>query len=166
VDGEIVALDPEGRPSFQALQHRSSTAGYQVVFYAFDLLHLNGRNLRGKPLVERRAKLPDVVGDSGLRISEDWSGDPRPLIEAARNLRLEGVVAKRKDSIYEPGERSSAWQKIKLELQQELVVGGYRPAFNAIDALLVGYYKDRQLPTPARSRPASLRTSGATCSRS
>src|SRR5437879_3557152 len=64
LDGEIVALDAEGRPSFQTLQHRSSTPQHQIVFYAFDLLHVNGRDVTGKTLTARRAKLPAIVGES------------------------------------------------------------------------------------------------------
>ena len=145
VDGEIVALDPQGRPSFQALQHRGRIPGHHVVFYAFDLLHLNGHDLIEEPIEIRRAKLGQIVNGSGLLLSHDLPGQLDDIIRTARRLGLEGVVAKRRQSIYEPGERSGAWQKLKLEQQQEYVVGGYRPGFNAVDALLVGYYEGRQL---------------------
>ena len=146
VDGEIVALDAQGSPSFQALQHRGSHPGHQIVFYAFDLLHLDGKDLTGEPLLKRRALLPRVLDGSGLLPSQELPGTAAAIVEAVRGLGLEGVVAKRKDSLYEPGERSDAWQKLKLENQQEFVIGGYRPAgSNGVDALLVGYYDDTGL---------------------
>jgi bifunctional non-homologous end joining protein LigD len=145
VDGEVVALDSRGRPSFQALQHRGGRSDHQLVFYAFDLLHLNGSDLTGETLTMRRARLLPVVDDSGLLLSQELPGRLPDIIEAIRGLGLEGVVAKRRDSIYEPGERSGAWQKLKLELQQEFVVGGYRPGGNGVDALLVGFYARRKL---------------------
>ena len=145
VDGEIVALDAQGSPSFQALQHRGSHPGHQIVFYAFDLLHLDGTDLTGQPLLKRRARLARVLDGSGLLPSEELPGTAAAIVEAVRGLGLEGVIAKRKDSLYEPGERSDAWQKLKLENQQEFVIGGYRPGSNGIDALLVGYYDDSGL---------------------
>jgi len=145
VDGEIVALDAQGSPSFQALQHRGSHPGHQIVFYAFDLLHLDGTDLTDQPLLRRRALLPRVLDGSGLLASEELPGSPAAIVEAVRGLGLEGVVAKRKDSPYEPGERSDAWQKLKLENQQEFAIGGYRPGSNGIDALLVGYYDETGL---------------------
>jgi bifunctional non-homologous end joining protein LigD len=145
VDGEIVALDGQGRPDFQALQHRGTQPHHRIVFYAFDLLHLDGAALTTEPLVKRREQLRKVLKGSELLLSQELPGTPAAIVEAVRGLGLEGVVAKRKDSVYEPGERSGAWQKLKLELSQEFVVGGYRPGFNAIDALLVGYYDGSRL---------------------
>jgi DNA ligase D-like protein (predicted ligase) len=145
IDGEIVAVDPQGRPSFQALQHRGSHSGHRVVFYAFDLLHLDGKDLTASPLEERRAGLPRLLAGSGLLLSRELPGRPSEIVAAARGLGLEGVIAKRRDSVYEPGERSGAWQKLKLELSQEFLVGGYRPGFNAVDALLVGYHEGARL---------------------
>ena len=145
IDGEIVALDAQGSPSFQALQHRGSHPAHQIVFYAFDLLHLDGKDLTAEPLLKRRARLARVLDGSGLLPSEELPGTVAAIVEAVRGLGLEGVVAKRKDSLYEPGERSDAWQKLKLENQQEFVIGGYRPGSNGVDALLVGYYDDTGL---------------------
>ena len=107
VDGEIVALDMQGRPSFQALQHRGSHPGHQIVFYAFDVLHLNGTDLTGQPLLKRRARLARVLDGSGLLPSVDLPGTVAAIVEAVRGLGLEGVIAKRKDSLYEPGERAT-----------------------------------------------------------
>ena len=140
VDGEIVAVDHSGRPSFQALQHRSTYSKHTIAFYAFDLLHLDGGNLTGRPLDERRELLAGVVAGSGLLLSEELPGTAEEVANAVRGLGLEGVLAKRRDSRYLPGHRSDAWLKLKLELQQEFVIGGYRPGPHGIDALLVGFH--------------------------
>lgn len=140
VDGEIVAVDAAGHPSFQALQHRRAHPGYTIAFYAFDLLHLNGQDLTGLPLVRRRAPLPEVVAGSGVLLSEALPGTAAQVTAAVRALGLEGVVAKRKDSRYVAGQRTAAWQKLKLDRQQEFVIGGYRPGPHGVDALLVGFY--------------------------
>jgi bifunctional non-homologous end joining protein LigD len=147
LDGEIVALDAEGRPSFQALQHRGLNPQHQVVFYVFDVLHVNGRDVIGEPLQKRRARLPAIVGqDATLRLSQELPGSAADVVKAVRAAGLEGVIAKRKDSIYQPGERSADWVKLKLERAQEFVIGGYRPAGAAgVDALLVGHYEGRDL---------------------
>ena len=144
VDGEIVAVDARGRPSFQALQHRAAHSGYSVVFYAFDLLHLSGEDLTGLPLDERRNRLEGVVADSGVLLSIELPGTAAKVIEAVSNLGLEGVIAKRRTSRYGSG-RTDAWLKLKLDRQQEFVVGGYRPGPNGVDALLVGYYEGMEL---------------------
>jgi bifunctional non-homologous end joining protein LigD len=145
IDGEIVALDAQGSPSFQALQHRGSHPAHQIVFYAFDLLHLDGTDLTGQPLLKRRARLARVLDGSSLLPSQELPGAVSAIVDAVRGLGLEGVVAKRKASLYVAGERSHDWQKLKLENQQEFVIGGYRPGGNGIDALLVGYYDDAGL---------------------
>ena len=145
LDGEIVAVDANGRPSFQALQHRAAHPGHAIVFYAFDILHLAGRDLTGATLQERRARLPEVLNDSGVLLSIELPGTPQQVIEAVQSLGLEGVIAKRKTSRYTSGERNTAWVKLKLDRQQEFAVGGYRPGPSGVDALLVGYYDGKDL---------------------
>ena len=145
LDGEIVALDANGQPSFQALQHRSAHRNHAIVFYAFDLLHLDGEDLTRTPLQERRTRLPEVVKGSGILLSEPLRGTPGEVIEAVSRVGLEGVIAKRTDSRYESGERSGAWLKLKLDKQQEFVIGGCRPGPHGVDALLVGYYERTEL---------------------
>jgi bifunctional non-homologous end joining protein LigD len=152
IDGELVAVDPEGRPSFQALQHRSEHPGHDVVYYAFDLLHLDGRDLKDWPLHRRIAALPDVVDGSGLLRSEPLPGTAAQIADAVRRLGLEGVVAKRRDSRYVPGARSSHWLKFRTDRQQEFVIGGYRPGDHGIDALLVGYYERSAFKFAAKVR--------------
>src|SRR5205814_9406230 len=113
LDGEIVALDAEGRPSFQALHHWSME-GLSLVYYAFDLLHLNGRDLVRLPLEERRAALRDVVDGSGVLLSDALPGTPSQIADGVRALGLEGVVAKKRRSTYAAGRRSDAWVKVRF----------------------------------------------------
>ena len=145
IDGEVVAVDASGRPSFQALQHRSAHATHAIVFYAFDLLHLNGEPLESRPLKDRRARLPAVVKDSGILLSEPLPGSAAHVAEAVRALGLEGVIAKRWSSRYSAGHRGGAWVKLKLDKQQEFVIGGFRPGPHGVDALLVGVFEGRDL---------------------
>jgi bifunctional non-homologous end joining protein LigD len=145
LDGEVVAIDASGRPSFQALQHRGSHRGYEIVFYVFDVLHLEGHDLKSLPLIKRREVLPELLHNTGLRLSAELPGTPEEIVEAVRAMGLEGVIAKNKRSIYQPGERSTDWQKLKLQHQQEFVIGGYRPDGQSVDALIVGYYDDQGL---------------------
>ena len=147
VDGEIVALAEDGRPSFQALQHRSSHPRHRIVFYAFDVLHVDGRNLMGEPLLARRARLAQLIGaDPGIRLLHDLPGRGADIVQALKAAGIEGVIAKRRDSIYQPAERGGDWVKLKLERQQEFVIGGFRPEGSAgLDALLVGYYERGRL---------------------
>jgi bifunctional non-homologous end joining protein LigD len=142
LDGELVALDERGHPSFQALHHQ---AAQTVVFYAFDLLHLEGRDLTRLPLEDRRAILaPAVEGTSILR-SDPLPGTPAQIETALRELRLEGAIAKLRTSHYEPGRRSKAWLKVKFNRRQEFVVGGFKPNATNFESLLVGYYDARDL---------------------
>jgi bifunctional non-homologous end joining protein LigD len=144
LDGEMVAIDDRGRPSFQALQHRT-TSRLELVFYVFDLLHINGRDLTKRPLDERRSELASLDLSSPLLLSEPLPGSVSEIEAAVRRLRLEGVVAKRRDSRYEAGKRSDAWVKVKFSARQEFVVGGFKPNDTGFDSLLVGYYDDRKL---------------------
>lgn len=145
IDGEIVAVDAHGHPSFQALQNRGSYPNHTIAFYAFDLLHLDGKDLTRLPLEQRKARLEDVVRQSGILLSASLPGTADQVIAVVREAGLEGVIAKRRSSLYVPGIRSEAWVKLKLDRQQEFVIGGYRPGPHGIDALLVGFYDGRSL---------------------
>ena len=136
------------------LQHRASHPKHRIVFYVFDVLHLNGRNLMGEPLVKRRASLAGIVAENPtIRLSLDLPGRAAAIVAALRAAGIEGVIAKRRDSIYQPGERSSDWVKLKLERQQEFVIGGYRPeGATGLDALLVGYYEGKRLQFAGKVR--------------
>jgi bifunctional non-homologous end joining protein LigD len=143
VDGEVVALDVHGVPSFQALQHRS-VARAGIVFYAFDLLHLGSKDYQRRPLSERRRALHRLRFASPILLSSPLPGGPAEIERAVRGAGLEGVVAKRIDSVYEAGRRSPLWVKVKFDRRQEFVIGGYTPAGDAFDSVLVGYYEGRE----------------------
>jgi bifunctional non-homologous end joining protein LigD len=151
IDGEIVVLDGEGRPSFQALHHSDFT-GLSVVFYAFDLLHLNGRDLTRTPLDDRRAALAQVVAGSDVLLSDPLPGTADEIAGAVRALGLEGVVAKRRRSAYIAGRRSDSWVKVRFAQHQEFVVGGYKPGATNFDSLLVGYYDGAKLIAAGKVR--------------
>jgi bifunctional non-homologous end joining protein LigD len=142
LDGELVAVDEHGHPSFQALHHQTAHA---IVYYAFDLLHVNGRDLIRLPLEDRRAELAGVVANTSLLRSEPLPGTPAQIEAALRALRLEGVVAKRRGSRYDPGRRSNAWIKVKFNRRQEFVVGGFKPNATSFESILVGYYDGARL---------------------
>ena len=127
IDGEVVALDAEGRPSFQILQNYGNSPG-PVVFFVFDVLVLGGVNVMNEPLTARRALLEKKVLPKlkePIRYSLEFDTPLPDLIAAVKAQGLEGLVAKRRDSRYEPGLRSGAWQKMRINAGQEFVIGGY-----------------------------------------
>lgn len=154
IDGEIVAFDQEGRPSFNALQNYGSAAA-PVVYYVFDVLVLSGQDLRREPLQKRRkileekvlTKLPEPV-----RYSAALDAELPVLIESVRAHGFEGLVAKRRNSPYEPGLRSGAWMKMRVNRGQEFVIGGYTRGTRTFDALIFGYYEGGRLIYAARTR--------------
>jgi bifunctional non-homologous end joining protein LigD len=152
LDGEIVALDDNGRPSFNLLQNSRFTAK-QIHFYAFDLLVERNKNIMGLALEKRREllaiRLEDVADP--IRLSESIDGSRQEIVAAAKELSLEGIIAKRKDSVYQPGKRSRAWLKYKINKVQPFVIGGYTPG-NPFDALIVGYYEGDDLMYVAKVR--------------
>ncbi len=153
LDGEVVAVDGQGQPSFQVLQNRGRLpTGHRIAYYVFDLLFLNGKELASRALVERRAELPRILSGTQLLFSAPLEGTPKLLIEAVRKHKLEGLVAKRMDSIYEPGRRSLSWQKLPLKPRQEFVIGGYRPEAGSLELLLVGCYSNGELLFTGKAR--------------
>jgi bifunctional non-homologous end joining protein LigD len=154
IDGEVVALNESGRPSFNLLQNYGS-AGAPLIYYVFDVLVLSGRNVMSEQLVRRREILRDEVlsllGEP-IRESPVLNASLRDLITAVRAQGLEGLVAKRLESGYEPGKRSGAWQKMRLNQGQEFVIGGYTPSPKNFDALIFGYYEGSDLLYAARTR--------------
>jgi bifunctional non-homologous end joining protein LigD len=147
LDGEIVALEADGRPSFQALQHRSSSPA-RIVFYVYDLLYLDGTNWRERPLRDRKARLAKLLAplapEGALRLSANLEGRPAAIVTQIQQLGLEGIVAKREASTYQSGERSGDWVKLKFSPEQEFVVGGYKPG-SPIESLVVGTYDGKKL---------------------
>jgi bifunctional non-homologous end joining protein LigD len=154
IDGEIVALDDTGRPSFNLLQNHASNK-YTLVFYAFDLLYLAGKSLMREPLLVRRNLLRTEVMPrlrEPIRLSETLRASPADLIRVVREQGLEGIVAKRLDSFYESGRRSGAWVKMRINQGQEFVIGGYTPTSKNFDSILVGYYEGKSLLYAAKVR--------------
>ncbi len=155
LDGEVVCVDAQGRPSFELIQGRTGMNGGEavregreapVVLFAFDLLYLNGYDLRQVPLVERKRVLHSILKPSALvRYSEHFTGNPKELLGAAKQNGLEGIMAKRGSSLYE-SRRSPSWLKIKNVNQQEFVICGWlegeRSGFGSV---VLGYYDGREL---------------------
>jgi bifunctional non-homologous end joining protein LigD len=154
IDGEIVAFDPDGRPSFNALQNFAS-ADTPIVYYVFDLLVLAGRDVRGEPLEARRELLERRVLPKltePVQYLQELDAKLHDLVASVKAQGLEGLVAKRRDSRYEPGLRSGAWQKMRVNQGQEFVIGGYTVGSKTFDALIFGYYDGDSLIYAARTR--------------
>ncbi len=153
IDGEIVAIGDDGRPSFKML-HRAATPPDRIHYYAFDILAHEGIDVTGLPLAERAKLLEDALREARppLHRSTPIRASAKDLLAAAREQGLEGIVAKRRDSKYEPGMRSGSWVKTRVSPGQELVVGGYIPSGDSFDALLVGYYAGPRLVFIAKVR--------------
>jgi len=135
----------------------------EVHYYIFDVLRWKDRDVTGLSLMERRRLMKSlvVIRDKRIRISDYLEATPEALISAVRDQGLEGIVGKQKDSHYQPGKRSGAWIKYRVNRGQEFVVGGYFPGPHGFDSLIVGYYDGDKLMYVARTRngfvPASRR---------
>ncbi len=152
LDGEVVALDAKQRSDFNLLQNfRSAEA--QIHYYAFDILVLKGKSLLALPLEKRRALLAEVLPrNEHLTLSVVDHGSAQHMLKFVKAHGLEGVVAKRTDSLYEPDQRSGSWVKHLINEGQEFVVGGYTPGTNGFDALIIGFYRGKELMFAARVR--------------
>jgi bifunctional non-homologous end joining protein LigD len=152
IDGEIVAYGADGRPSFNVLQNHRG-AGPELHLYAFDLLTLRSRDLTREPLEVRRqilrAEVMSLLPDF-IRYSESLDALPAELIEAVREQGFEGIVAKRRDSVYKPGQRSAVWQKMRVLQRRDFVIGGYTPVGQNFDAILIGDHEGRALQYVAK----------------
>ena len=153
IDGEIVALDDDGRPSFNALQNL--VPGTPLVYYVFDVMVLGGRDVMAETLEARRGLLERKVLPAlsePVRYTGELQASLRDLIHSVREQGLEGLVAKRRSSTYEPGVRSGAWMKMRISRGQEFVIGGYTLGTKTFDALVIGYYEGERLLYAARTR--------------
>lgn len=168
LDGEIVAFNTEGRPSFELLQQRMNLVSAKsikkimqhipVTYIIFDILSFNGDLLLDQKYTDRRSKLESLkLSGSHWQVPDYTVGSGEAMLAATRALGLEGIIAKRLDSAYHPGQRSGDWLKIKNVARQELIIGGWVPGKGnrqgTIGALLVGYYdhtpeKANQLQQP------------------
>jgi bifunctional non-homologous end joining protein LigD len=160
LDGEIVATDEHGQTSFELLQQRMNLASASeierirkripVELVAFDILWLDGEDLTGMPLSERRVRLDSVIVEGrGLRLIYSVADDGTKFFEAAKDIGLEGIMAKRASSRYLPGRRSDDWRKIKILKRQDCVILGRTPGqrgrADSFGALLLGAYRDGEL---------------------
>lgn len=150
IDGEIVALSSSGHSNFQALQQRDLGERPPIVFYVFDLLHLDGESCVDLPIEERQKLLAQLFGKqkSTLRQSPVYDGDPHALFAEAKQKGLEGIILKQVGSLYEPDRRSGKWLKVKNVTEQEFVIGGFTPPKNSREsfgAILIGYYESGKL---------------------
>jgi bifunctional non-homologous end joining protein LigD len=146
VDGEIVALNDKGLPNFEALQNWQSNADGTLVYYVFDVLWYNGYDITMLPLSERRAILQSILPDNKLiQFSDNFDTTAKKLLQRAKSKGLEGIMAKKSDSIYKLDYRSKEWLKIKDNHRQEMVIGGYTKNLGTskpFSALLMGIFED------------------------
>ena len=152
IDGELVALDPDGHPNFNLLQNFRSAESH-IHYYAFDILARKGKDLTQLPLSKRREILETVIKPSDhIDLSAVSNKSADDMLAFVKKVGLEGVIAKRADSVYQPGKRSGLWSKYRINLDQEFVVGGYVPSNLGLDSLVVGFYKGKDLYYAARVR--------------
>jgi bifunctional non-homologous end joining protein LigD len=151
IDGEIVALDPRGRSRFQLLQNRDAAAPpSRIVYFAFDLMQLNGISLVERSLEERTDRLRSLVRKPARHVqcSTGFNTEPGDLFAEVKKNGLEGIIAKKPGSRYEPERRSGAWIKCKVLAEQEFVIGGFTRPQNSrkyLGAILVGYFDGGRL---------------------
>jgi len=142
IDCELVALDRQGKPCFEALA--TADCHCAIRLYAFDLLHVNGRNVMSEPIERRKERLCTITMDSSVMFAQSLDCEPDMLVEHVKQLSLEGVVAKRKGSAYEPGQRSGAWVKMRVNQEAQFFIGGYTPR-DPVESVLIGYQSGKKL---------------------
>jgi bifunctional non-homologous end joining protein LigD len=150
LDGEIVAMDEEGRSNFNLLQSFKS-AELKIHYYVFDALMQKGELLTERPLDERREILAQILPRNDHISLSAVASSARQILSFVKKQGLEGIVAKRADSVYEPGKRTGLWSKYRVNLGQEFVVGGYTPG-NPFDAIIIGFYRGKDLLFAGRVR--------------
>ena len=145
LDGEIIVSSDEGFSNFGQLQNWRSEADGRLLYYVFDILWLNGYSLIDLPLQQRREKLFEIIPEHPLiRISQTFATTGTEFFKAARDMKLEGIMAKKADSIYQPGVRTKDWLKIKVGRRHEVVIGGYTKndgTSKKFSSLLVGVFE-------------------------
>jgi bifunctional non-homologous end joining protein LigD len=147
LDGEILVIGKEGKANFGALQNWRSEADGDLVYYAFDILWYEGKNLMELPLLERQTILKEIlpVDNDHVRISQIFTANGLEFFEAAEKMGLEGIMAKRLTSTYKPDSRSKDWLKIKVHQRQEVVIGGFTKnegSSKTFSSLLLGVYEN------------------------
>jgi ATP-dependent DNA ligase len=152
VDGELVALDEQGRPNFNLLQTFRSAESH-IMLYAFDVLVRKGEALIRMPLYKRREILGSTVKPQDhVGISQASNQTAKEMLAFVKSHGLEGIIAKRTDSVYEPGRRSGLWVKHRINLSQTFVIGGYVPSHLGVDSIVIGVYRGKELHYAARVR--------------
>jgi bifunctional non-homologous end joining protein LigD len=154
IDGEVIAFDDDGRPSFNALQNYGSAAA-PVIYYVFDVMVLAGRDVMREPLEKRRELLEQKVLPKlaePVRYASSLDAALPVLVQSVKEQGFEGLVAKRRTSVYESGVRTGAWMKMRVNRGQEFVIGGYTRGTKTFDALIFGYYEGEKLMYVARTR--------------
>jgi DNA ligase D-like protein (predicted ligase) len=152
IDGELVALASDGRPNFNLLQNYRSAESH-IIYYVFDVMTLEGRDLTQLPFSERREVLRSILPtNEHLGISLAVQMTAQEMIALVREQGIEGIVAKRTDSIYQPGKRTGSWTKHRISLGQEFVIGGYVPSNLGVDSLVIGFYRGSDLIYAGRVR--------------
>jgi bifunctional non-homologous end joining protein LigD len=154
IDGEVIAFDDDGRPSFNALQNYGS-APAPVIYYVFDVMVLAGRDVMREPLERRREMLEQKVLPKlaePVRYASSLDAALPVLVQSVKEQGFEGLVAKRRTSVYESGLRTGAWMKMRVNRGQEFVIGGYTRGTKSFDALIFGYYEGEKLMYVARTR--------------
>ena len=147
IDGEIVVIGKDGKANFSALQNWRSEADGDLIYYVFDLLWYEGKNIMKLPLTERQVLLKQVLpsDDDRIRLSQVFTSSGLDFFNAAKKMGLEGIMAKRSDSVYNPDSRSKEWLKIKANLRQEVVIGGFTKndgSSKQFSSLLLGVYEN------------------------
>ncbi len=149
LDGEVAVLNSKGATSFGALQNWRSEADGDLVYYVFDILWLNGHDLMGLPLYRRRAILHSILPEEGtIRESRNFDTTATEFLAAAAKMGLEGIIAKKTDSEYHPGDRGRDWLKIKVHQRHEVVIGGFTKnddSPKSFSSLLVGVFEKGKL---------------------
>jgi bifunctional non-homologous end joining protein LigD len=154
IDGEVIAFDDDGRPSFNALQNYGSAAA-PVIYYVFDVMVLDGRDVTREPLEKRRELLEQKILPKvfePIRYASSLDAALPVLVQSVKEQGFEGLVAKRRNSVYESGLRTGAWMKMRVNRGQEFVIGGYTRGTGTFDALIFGYYEGEKLIYVARTR--------------
>jgi bifunctional non-homologous end joining protein LigD len=150
LDGEILVIGKDGKANFGALQNWRSEADGDLVYYAFDLLWYEGKDIMGLPLSERQAILKEILptNDDHVRLSQVFTASGLEFFEAAKKMQLEGIMAKKSSSTYHPDARSKDWLKVKVNQRQEVVIGGFTKnegSSKTFSSLLLGVYQNGKL---------------------
>ncbi|MBX9853479.1 MAG: non-homologous end-joining DNA ligase [Cytophagaceae bacterium] len=149
LDGEVVVTDENGRSEFQRIQNYRRNGGGKLMYYVFDILYYNGYDLRDVPLVERKELLKKIIPESDvIKYSDHIKGQGIKFMELAREKNLEGIIAKKANSVYEAGVRGKNWLKIKIHAEQEAVICGFtepRGGRKNFGALILGVYEGDEL---------------------